>query len=516
MKEKPTRIIIMLITLSLLGLIAIQFYWISNSIKLEKEKFNKNVGLALANVTTNLEKQETAKVLLKTITKNDTTELVFKNDSTIQTSNLQTRKTITLNKKITKQGNEDFDYNIRVFSSNRDSLGKLKVITNVKNTNNNMIFLSSNMDTLISNKNKIIGKVFDELLISVNEESIINRINQKDLRKSLEDEFNNYGISTQFNFAIHLTKNDSILFTESTNAIAQLKLSQYKAKLFPNDVFTQSNYLLVHFPNKTNFIYKSNWFVLMISVLLTALIIFLFYATVRMLLIQKKITEVKNDLLNNITHEFKTPISTISLAADIIVEHQQEDDTKISKYLSIIKSENKRLTKMVENILTTASLENNNVLVNKEVIDANKVIQETAKRFSLLVEKKNGKISTLFESEKLDIIIDENHLRIIITNLIDNAIKYNINSPKIILSISKVNNGVKISVEDNGIGISKSEQNKIFNTFYRVPTGNIHNVKGNGIGLSSVKKIVEANKGTISVESELNKGSIFKIFLPVE
>jgi two-component system phosphate regulon sensor histidine kinase PhoR len=171
---------------------------------------------------------------------------------------------------------------------------------------------------------------------------------------------------------------------------------------------------------------------------------------------------------------------------------------------------------MVENILSTASLENNDGLENKEVIDAKKVIKEIAKQFFLLVEKRNGEISTLFESEELDIVMDKNQFRVIITNLIDNAIKYNINSPKIVLSTKKATNGIEITVADNGIGIIKNEQKKIFDTFYRIPTGNVHNVKGNGIGLSSVKKIIEANNGTILVESELNKGSKFKIFLPFE
>jgi len=520
MKEKSIKIIIALITLSVFGLVIIQFYWISNSMKLEREKFNKNVGLALANVIINLEKKETAKLLLNTISKNDSTHYIITNDSIIKVDTLLTKNGVTINKRIIKQGERSFNYDIEVLKTESDSLRKVKLITNLKSfgnkTNSKVIFLNSDLDTLISNKNKIIENVFDELLISVKEESIVERINKEDLHKLLDDEFIKYGITTPFNFAIHQTENDSMHFLKNKNKIAKLKSSEYKAKLFPNDIFAKNDFLLVNFPNKTNFIYKSNWLVLMISVLLTFLIISLFYATIKMLLKQKKITEMKNDLLNNITHEFKTPISTILLATDVIAEHQPEDETKISKYLSIIKSENKRLTEMVDNILTTASLDKNNRLVQKKIIDANKIISETAKQFSLLVEKRNGEISVLFKAEKLDIMIDKNQLRVIITNLIDNAIKYNICSPKIILSTSKVSSGIEITVEDNGIGISKSEQNKIFDNFYRVPTGNIHNVKGNGIGLSSVKKIIEANNGTISVESELNKGSKFKIFLPVE
>ena len=235
-----------------------------------------------------------------------------------------------------------------------------------------------------------------------------------------------------------------------------------------------------------------------------------------MLLKQKKVTEVKNDLLNNITHEFKTPISTISLATDVIAEQQLEDMSKISKYLSVIKEENKRLTGMVENILNAAALENDPTKLEKMTVDVTKIITEIIKQFEVIKEKTNGEIITNFKSNKSFIIIDEKSFRTIIANLIDNALKYNNGNPKVLLILREQKDGIEILIKDNGIGISKEHQKKIFDAFYRVPKGNTHNVKGNGIGLSSAKKLVKANNGNISVESKLDSGATFKIFLPYE
>ncbi|MCP5060881.1 MAG: HAMP domain-containing histidine kinase [Ignavibacteriae bacterium] len=519
MKEKSVKIIVTLITLAVFGLIAIQFYWISNSMELEEKIFNKNVGLAISNVVTNLDKKETAKVLLNNIKKAKHNKVVVEIDSNDHVEESHTIKKVFVSKKGNLNQN-NIGYDISVTSSS-DSLPKrLKVVSRFSSTSDssdsNIIIWNTNTDTLITNKTKIIENVFDELLVHVREENILDRISQKDLKNHLSIEFNKFGITTPFRFAIQVTKNDSILFVKDKNKIAQLKSSEYKAKLFPNDVFAQSNYLLLNFPDKTNFIFKSNWFVLMISALLTILIIFLFYTTIKMLLKQKKITEVKNDLLNNITHEFKTPISTISLATDVIAEKQLNDETKISKYLSIIREENNRLTGMVENILTTAALEKDLHKFDKKTIDVAKTVTEIINQFEMMKEKTNAEIITNFASQKLNIKTDEKAFRTIITNLIDNALKYNNGTPKIILSVKEQKDGIEVLVKDNGIGISKEHQKKIFDTFYRVPKGNIHNVKGNGIGLSSAKKLVEANQGNISVESKLDTGSTFKIFLPYE
>ncbi len=508
MKIKSIKIIITLITLALFGLTAIQFYWISNSMNLEERIFDKNVGLALSNITENLEKEETAQMIIKRII--DSTQTITKKNGGVQIFNKS-----MLNRKID-------NYNITAFSSNNDS-DKVEVITNVQslkgNANSKVLLLTSDIDSLILNKNKIIKKVFDDFIINISEENIAERIRKKikkkDLQRIIKKELNKYGIDAKFNFAIHLIKNDSLFFVKNKNEIDKLQRTKYKARLFPNDVFASPNFLIIDFPNKTNYIYKSNWLVLIISVLLTILIISLFYVTVKMFLKQKKITEVKNDLLNNITHEFKTPISTIMLATDIMSYQLFDEGQKSAKYLSVIKKENKRLSLIVEKILTAASLEKNEIEINTKEIELTKTIVEVIEQFALLLDKKNGAIITNFDSECNTITMDKNHLRLVIANLIDNALKYNINLPEIFISTKRNKEGIEIIIKDNGIGITKREQKKIFDTFYRVPTGDIHNVKGNGVGLSSVKKIIELYNGTLSVESKLNEGSIFKIFLPI-
>ncbi|MDX1700554.1 MAG: HAMP domain-containing sensor histidine kinase [Melioribacteraceae bacterium] len=230
-----------------------------------------------------------------------------------------------------------------------------------------------------------------------------------------------------------------------------------------------------------------------------------------MLIQQKKITELKNDLLNNITHEFKTPISTISLAADVI---DVNGGGNTQKYSKIIKSESKRLTNMVEDILSAAALENSSYELNKENANIHKIINAVLEKFQLSLKLKNANVDIRLNAENPHLNVDKQQIFNSISNIIDNAIKYNSGEPEIVIQTVDSSNAFEIMVSDNGIGIEQRDLERIFDTFYRVPTGNIHNVKGNGIGLSYVKKIIEAHNGTVSVESELNSGSKFVINLP--
>jgi two-component system phosphate regulon sensor histidine kinase PhoR len=512
MKEKSLKIIVSLMTISSLGIIAIQFYWISKAIKLEEEKFNKNVGIALSEVVQFIEKRETAKVLVEQISSSNKNHILFFDaDNEFYKNEGDTSKLI---RKIELDDIND-DTDIKIIADNDKNLHRVKVTRNISVDGDSAveetILWQAGMDSLITKKTKIIENVFDELVLGEKNNIKIERLDRNKIDSVLSEKFGEYGINSSYEFAISVGGTDSLFLVKENKSNPELAKTTHKAKLFPFDVFSKPNYLLVDFKDKTSFFLSSIWWVLIISIALTLLIIFLFYQTVRMLINQKKITELKNELLNNITHQFKTPISTISLAADVI---SASGEVKSNKHTNIIKTESKRLTNMVEDILSAASLEKSEYELNKERLDIHNLIQNAIDKFELSIQNKDGKISTNFEASNSFLNGDKQHLINSISNIIDNAIKYNSGSPIIDVKTIDSSNAIEIIIEDNGIGIETKNISKIFDTFYRVPTGNIHNVKGNGIGLSYVKKIIEAHGGTVTVRSEIKKGSKFIINLP--
>ncbi|MGB5847683.1 MAG: HAMP domain-containing sensor histidine kinase, partial [Ignavibacteriaceae bacterium] len=291
--------------------------------------------------------------------------------------------------------------------------------------------------------------------------------------------------------------------------------SSYKAQLFPEEVFRSANYLILSFPNRTGYLLRSVSTTLLISLLFIFSIIFLYFKTVKILIRQKKVAEIKNDLINNITHEFKTPISTIALAAEALQEPDlNKDKVAIEKYSSMIEEENNRLRNMVDSLLNTALLENGEYGLEKSEVDIHALIKNVVSRNKLRLATANAEIILELLADDHQVIADQHHITNILNNIIDNAIKYSSHKPLIkICSVNK-SDGITILISDNGIGIDKHQQKKIFDTFYRVPTGNIQDVRGYGIGLSYVKKLVEAHGGTITVESKLNKGTTFNLYLP--
>jgi len=230
---------------------------------------------------------------------------------------------------------------------------------------------------------------------------------------------------------------------------------------------------------------------------------------------QKRLSEIKNDFINNITHEFKTPISTISLSSEVLLQPNIIlEPERLKNYAQIIKDENNRLKNQVDKVLQLATLEIDKLKLENELIDLHEIINETVKSFDLIIERQQGKITTMLGAKKSQVIGDRVHISNILFNLIDNAIKYSPEHPKIEISTDNYFSGIEITVKDNGIGISKENQKHVFEKFYRVPTGNIHNVKGFGLGLNYVKTIVTAYNGKIKVSSKEKEGSTFIIKLP--
>jgi two-component system phosphate regulon sensor histidine kinase PhoR len=276
------------------------------------------------------------------------------------------------------------------------------------------------------------------------------------------------------------------------------------------------NSLFVYFPDQERHIMSGMGVMFGGSGVLILVVMACFYMAVTTILRQKKLSDIKNDFINNMTHEFKTPISTIALAADMAQENSGNLETspRLSRYLGIIREENKRLGTHVEKVLQMAMLDKGEVKLKKTLVNMTDMITNALNSQSVQIENQNGEVELEFEAENETVSGDEVHLSNVLNNLIDNAIKYSPAKLHLTIKTVNVNNGVELSVSDKGIGMSKEQLHRIFDTFYRVPTGNVHDVKGFGLGLSYVKTMVESHEGTVKVESKPGEGSTFTIWLP--
>ncbi|MEO6167886.1 MAG: HAMP domain-containing sensor histidine kinase, partial [Chitinophagales bacterium] len=309
--------------------------------------------------------------------------------------------------------------------------------------------------------------------------------------------------------------NDSMCNVKSATFTTDMLPASFRADLFPNDIFMNPYQLLLHFNDTRPYIVKSLWWMLILSAVFLLLIIATFSSAIYVILKQKKVSDIKTDFINNMTHELKTPIATISVAVDAINNPKVLADTdRIKYYSSIIGNENKRMNAHVENILQMALVDKENFSLNEQLLNVHDIVYHVSDPVRMQVEKRNGKLNLELEAENAFVVADEIHLTNVIHNLLDNASKYSTHSPEITLSTNNVKGGILIIVADKGIGISAETQRKIFDKFYREQSGNIHNVKGFGLGLAYVKSIVKKHGGTIDVTSELGKGSRFEIYLP--
>jgi len=337
------------------------------------------------------------------------------------------------------------------------------------------------------------------------------------IREILERAFANNGLELPFQMQIIKDEKDTTLIFHPKNnkveaEVTELLPGEYKTELFPEDLFRKDLYLLVDFPAKTRHIYRSVSMLALGSMIFTVIILLTFGMTLYYINKQKKISEVKSDFINNMTHEFKTPIATINLAADTMGSPKISGNADQTKhYLNIIRQENKRMNNQVEKVLQMALIDNHDLQLDFHKTDLHPIIENTVRAAELSVKEKKGKITTLFRAKCSEVPVDEIHFANILNNLLDNAMKYTENQPEILVETYSQHQKVFIKISDNGIGMNKEVQKHIFDKFYRRPSGNIHNIKGFGLGLSYVKAIVDAHGGAISVQSEPGNGSTFTL-----
>lgn len=365
----------------------------------------------------------------------------------------------------------------------------------------------------------VLDEVVYDMLYQASELPVAERINVGELRSILGHELSHNGIDLPYNFKV-VSGEGRVLYNDSKVEDDE-DAKVYKELLFKNDPLSRTTMLEVSFPTSSlnNYIYGSVRFMLP-SLLFTFVMLITFMVTLYMAIRHKRITEMKNDFINNMTHEFKTPISTISLAAQMLQDQSVVKSPDMFGRLSgVIASETKRLRFQVDKVLQMSMFESKNTASFKmKELDANELVSGIVNTFNVKVEQNGGTLKSELVAEKPFVVVDEMHFTNVIFNLMDNALKYKRPDVPLSLEVRTWNAGGKfmMSIKDNGIGIRKENLKKIFDKFYRVHTGNVHDVKGFGLGLAYVKQVVQAHKGSIRAESELGVGTTFVIVLPLK
>ena len=347
---------------------------------------------------------------------------------------------------------------------------------------------------------------------------IEKRVPKDDLDTLLKKELLNRNINISYDFWVKLANKDSLLYSPAAQITGPENNAGniYKIPLFGNDIFRDPGMLFVSFPNKNSLILSNMWANMASSAGLLLVLIFIFSYTLYAILRQKKISEMKTDFINNMTHEFKTPVATIMIASEALKDPEiVEDKSRINRLAGIIYDENARLGNHIERVLSIARLEKKQLKLEHEEVNVNELIVAVIDSMDLQLKKKNAVVDVRTEAIQPVIFGDELHLSSVLYNLVDNANKYSTESPRITIRTRNTTKALIIEVEDEGIGMTREQTKRIFDQFYRVPTGNLHDVKGFGLGLNYVQDIITQMGGTIKVHSERDKGTKFEISLPL-
>jgi two-component system phosphate regulon sensor histidine kinase PhoR len=373
---------------------------------------------------------------------------------------------------------------------------------------------------LVKESNEKVNDIFDES-ISINiYNNFSPKIDTAKLDSILQAELLNSGIKAKYSFELksalpYLSLNEKnipnkpLIISENNNN------TEYSINIFPSNIFVSPTYLTIKIPHQKKYIIREMLTLLIISTFIIIILVSSYVYFLSTILRQKKLSDIKNDFVNNMTHELKTPIATLNLGIQFFSDKNIKKTPEAEeRTLKIMASEVKRLHQLVDSILNSAKLENSDLKIKFAKENVHQILNECIQNVRLIIEKKGGNISASLNAENPCAEVDKTHFMNVINNLIDNAIKYCETTPEIVIKTCSDNKGIYISVKDNGIGISKEHHKKVFEKFYRVPTGNVHNIKGFGLGLFYVKKIVELHKGEINLKSEPGKGSEFVIFIP--
>ena len=521
MNKRLFVLLVILMSLSLIGIIFVQGYWIKKSVEDKEEQFSNSVSEVLDRVTDKITRRERNDYFDRYVNIKDSVGEIksshFKNfffvDQDINSDEIH----------YYSHGILEEEYNIAsTFFDN----GTGEDTTTIKNYTSRRLKATFKEDlgldgrhskfTPIEKIEKIGG--LSSMEISAFEDMfgefakrvpIHNRVSKQEIELSLERELNNtdyeYGIASK-----------GLPTSVKSRKFSFRNPTPFKSLIF-KDSEGNSNYsLLISFPKQKRFLIRSILGMAGLSLLFTLVIIIAYSSAIYQLIKQKQISEIKSDFINNMTHEFKTPIATINLAVEAIKNPQVIDDKeKVLRYLQMIRDENKRMHAQVENVLRISKLEKNQLDISKDRVDVHDIIHDATAHVELIVADRGGYIETHLKAGRTEVLANEMHFTNVLVNILDNAIKYSPEAPKIDIFTEEVKNNIVIEIKDQGAGMSKAVLKKVFEKFYREHTGDIHNVKGHGLGLAYVKRIIEDHQGEVYAESEKGKGSSFYIKLPL-
>lgn len=519
------RLLVVLMSLSLIGIILVQVYWFNTSFKNNEEQFRFHVKQVIGNVADKLEKEEAFSFVdkykkLKDSIGKEPQKSDFLEFGYYQRNSL-TNETIIYSNNIIS---EDYNISSSFFDKKLDSI-KLKNFSSKRSTevygkadiDKSGLNQKINPDITIKKSGKL--DILDNAQFEIFFKDIAatkpvqERVSKERLQSLLQEELELNEVKTPFEYSIY--SNGLATKIQSENFRFD-KDDTYSIPIYKDNDGNERYMLLVCFPQKEKFLFSELVGISLLSIIFTLVIIIAYSSALNQLMRQRQISEIKTDFINNMTHEFKTPIATINLALDAIKNPKViEDKEKVHRYLQMIRDENKRMHAQVENVLRISKLEKKELEINKESTNIHEILEDAIEHVNLIIEDRQGSITTHLEATRTTVLLNEVHFTNVLVNVLDNAIKYSSDAPLINVYSENVKDFIIIKIKDQGIGMSKVAQKRIFEKFYREHTGDVHNVKGHGLGLSYVKRIIEDHNGQIFVESEKGKGSTFIIKIPL-
>ncbi|MBL7933560.1 MAG: HAMP domain-containing histidine kinase [Bacteroidia bacterium] len=562
MNTRSYKVIFVLLSLSVASIIVLQAYWLQNFYIQKTEEFNRNVYEVLAEVGTKLRDRKNLESLKMTyfIQNGDTVaktpsrnKIVIQSEDDVRVTNTSGGhfkvRTVQQTKRVSPAknpivissssgGNTSIELrgnHSRVIAENNSSLktepkkestyeissdlslAELDADLSLASPDSLLQQLAS-IDSMIAPLNKKVNKQVKELMNKVMTEVIVldtETRNKDTVNAIIKRSLDNRGLFLPFEFSsrkiLKTGKTDTLTQSDSFNEAA----AYYKSDLTGSNVIPTHEWLYLQFPNKKDYVMAGMRSSIILSILFSLLLVSIFYYVIRLIRRQKILSEIKNDFVNNMTHELKTPIATISLAVDAMNNPQiRNNEERFKEYSRILKEENYKLNKHVEDVLQISMLDKGEVHFKQEIIDLPHLIQTVLKSFKLRFLEQKAEVSFDWNGEQIPIKGDPKHLSTVFSNLIDNALKYGKGKSLIDIRLSRKQGIIETRFRDNGIGIAEEHHKKIFGKFYRVQGGNLHDVKGFGLGLSYVKSVVEAHGGTVSLKSDPGEGSEFILQFP--
>ena len=514
MKKSTIWIIAIIMGLSFVGLLWLQISYIEEMAKMKKEQFDESVNRSLYQASRNLEMNETLRYLEKDV--KQTERKAIKQDSVMVDGLDGTIKQSHQFAVAADDGTVYSSFELKTFAIKPANVPKAMILRTDKNS---ISEASKSLQEIVRNRyvyqKALLDEVVYNILYTASEKSLKERVNFKLLDQDISVELQNNGIDMPYHLCV-LTADGREVYRCPDYSTKGEQWS-YSQTLFRNDPSSKMGVVRIHFPDMDSYIYSSIRFMIP-AVIFTVVLLITFVFTIVIIFRQKRYTEIKNDFINNMTHELKTPISSISLAAQMLGDESVNKSPSMMKHLStVIGDESRRLRFLVEKVLQMSMFDRKSTSFKKKELDLNELLEQTAATFTLRVEHTGGKITTEVEAIDSAIFVDEVHFQNAITNLLDNAVKYRKADQPVNIHIRTWNEGEHLcfSIQDDGQGIRKDSVKKVFDKFYRVHTGNVHDVKGFGLGLAYVKEIINLHDGEIKCESEYGKGTKFTITLPV-